>query len=390
MEIECHLHCYNIPMLRYFLIEDRDGLDRLLDKLRHAGSVAVDLESDNFHRYRERICLLQFSDGREAFLVDALKTDIEPLACIFTDSIVEKVFHDVDYDGRMILTHLGVRPYPVFDTMVAARFLGRERLGLSDLLLDYLGVELDKSLQRADWSRRPLSKKMLEYAALDVLHLVDLKKRMERELAALGRLSWAREEFDRLVEDLAPLAARGFDYTRVKGWKNLDPRRLAVLQRLGEWREERARGLDIPPFRLLSSEKLLMLAEECPTSMEAMVKSGILSRKQLERFGKEVLEVITRCVEEGREELPVEKRERPVRDLKAEKVMRCLKTVRERAAEALGLDPGFLLPNSQMREIARSGAGDLAELERSGILRSWQLEAMGQGIARCINARGRA
>lgn len=375
-------------MAEYLLIEDRDGLLRAVEELRRAGSVAVDLESDSFHHYRERICLVQISDGRKAYVVDALKLDLEPLAGIFAEPGLEKIFHDIDYDGRMILTHVGVRPYPVFDTMVAARFLGRERVGLSDLLLAYEGVELDKSLQRADWSRRPLKRRMLEYAALDVLHLIDLKKKMEEELIDLGRIDWAKEEFDHLVRNLTPLARRDFDFTRVKGWRNLDPGGLAVLQRLGEWREEKARELDLPPFRVISSEKLLRLAETMPVDMEGLRDSGILSRGQLSRYGDEILGVISSCVAEGAMICPEKLEGRAERDARAERVMRCLRKAREEAAESLGLDPGFLLPNSQMREIARSGIRALGELEKRRLIRSWQVEALGPGISRCLEGSG--
>ncbi|MEJ5185796.1 MAG: HRDC domain-containing protein [Candidatus Geothermincolales bacterium] len=375
-------------MAEYLLIEDRDGLLRAVEELRRAGSVAVDLESDSFHHYRERICLVQISDGRKAYVVDALKLDLEPLAGIFAEPGLEKVFHDIDYDGRMILTHVGVRPYPVFDTMVAARFLGRERVGLSDLLLAYEGVELDKSLQRADWSRRPLKGRMLEYAALDVLYLIDLKKKMEEELTSLGRIDWAREEFDYLVRSLTPLARRDFDFTRVKGWRNLDPGGLAVLQRLGEWREEKARELDLPPFRVISSEKLLRLAETMPIDMEGLRDSGILSRGQLSRYGDEILGVITSCLAKGEMICPEKLEGRAERDARAERVMRCLRKAREEAAGSLGLDPGFLLPNSQLREIARSGIRALGELEKRRLIRSWQVEALGPGISRCLEGSG--
>lgn len=361
-----------------------------MEKLRDSETVAVDLESDNFHHYRERICLVQFSDGETAYLVDALKVDIRPLAALFTESRVEKVFHDVDYDGRMILTHLRVRPRPVFDTMVAARFLGRERVGLSDLLMEYRGVKLDKSLQKADWSRRPLERKMLEYAALDVLHLVDIKRRMEEELILLGRISWAKEEFEHLVDNLSPLGPRGFDFSRVKGWRDLDPHRLAVLQWLGEWREEKARRMDVPPFRVVSTERLLRLAESSPRDMDDLEGSGILSRGQLARYGREILEVISRCRREGMEISRVDAKPLPARNPEAERIVRCLKAVRKKVAEDLGMEPGFLLPNSQMREIVRCGGMDLQEMVTSGVLRSWQIEVLGKDIARCLDARGRS
>ncbi len=378
---------YNMPMVRYLLIEDEVELVRLRDELREKKTVAVDLESDNFHHYNERICLLQLSDGETAYVVDALKVDLQPLTELFEEPRLEKVFHDVDYDGRMILTHLGVRPKPVFDTMVAAKFLGKDRVGLSDLLFEYRGMSMDKSFQKADWSRRPLEKKMLEYAAMDVLYLVDVKRWMEEELVSMGRISWAREEFEYLVANLTPLSSRNFDVTRVKGWRDLDPQRLALLQLLGEWREEKARRLDIPPFRIISTEKLMKIAISYPKNMEELEGTGILSRRQVSRYGREILEIITSCEKSGME-LRLEERDYlPARNPIDERAMRCLKVARKRAAEHLGLEPGFLLPSSQMREIVRRGAKSLDELAAAGILRSWQLEILGKDIVRCLDKR---
>lgn len=372
-------------MVDYHYVDNPEDLRGIIRRLRRSPRFSVDLESDSFHHYADRIALLQLSDGREVYIVDPLRVDPAPLADLLGDASREKVFHDADYDGRMILTFLGVRPAPVFDTMIAARVLGKEKVGLSDLLGEYFGLSLDKVFQKADWSRRPLEKDMLAYAALDVLFLLELRDRMEEEMRKLGRLEWAREEFRLLVEDLSPMPERRPDFSRVKGARELDPRRLAVLQKLLEWREEKARRLDLPPFKVVGAERLLKLAEAMPRTRRELELSGILSSRQVQRFGGEIL----RAVERGRKEPPERwprfpVTERKARDLETEKLLRRFREARDRRAGELGLDPGFLLPNAVLKELARLKPRSPGDIEESGVLKKWQLEVMGEALAGCL------
>ncbi len=366
--------------LRY--VDSAGELRETVRRLGRCCRFSVDLESDSFHHYGDRIALLQLSDGRRVYIVDPLAVDPTPLAELLGDTSREKVFHDADYDGRMILTFLRVRPSPVFDTMIAARILGKEKVGLADLLEEYLGVSLDKSLQKADWSRRPLDRRMLQYAARDVLHLLELRDRMEEEMAGLDRLDWAREEFRLVVEGLSPMPERKPDFFRVKGARDLDPHRLAVLRRLLEWREERARRMDLPPFKVVGTERLLKLAEAVPRSRRELERAGALSPRQLRSFGDEVLKAVQEGWREPPERWPrFPAQERSRRDLEAERTLRRFKEARDRRAEELGLDPGFLLPNAVLKELARRKPRGLEDIRRSGILKEWQFRVMGEALA---------
>ena len=366
-------------------VADAAALREMLGDLRGRRRISVDLESDSYHHYAEKIALIQIGDGKNIYVVDPLAVDISEMASLFTHEGTEKVFHDVDYDGRMILTFLGVKPAPIFDTMVAARILGKERIGLADLLGEYFGVPVDKGLQKADWSRRPLDREMLEYAALDVAHLIPLRGRLKEEMEALGRWPWAAEEFARLVENLEPMPERSVSFARVKGARGLSARQLGVLQELLEWREGRAKSRDVPTFKIIATDRLLRIAEDPPRNRRELQRMGALSDRQLARFGAEVAAAVERGLRMPEERLPrFPARVYERRDFSAERMLRCFKTARDSRAEDLGLDPGFLLPNASLKAIAKLKPAGLRELRESGLLKGWQIEAMGDALAACL------
>ena len=372
-------------MIDFQYVGDTATMREMLSHLHGSHFVSVDLESDSYHNYAEKIALLQIGDGENIFILDPFSVDLAQVASLFKDKSKEKVFHDVDYDGRMLLTFLGVKPTPIFDTMVAARILGKEKVGLADLLGEYVGISLDKGLQKADWSRRPLSHDMLEYAALDVAYLIQLRDRLAAEIEDLGRADWAREEFERLVENLEPMPEKSADFTRVKGARDLSPRQLAVLQKLLEWREAKAESMDVPPFKVIGTERLLNIAGKHPRSRRELERSGFLSERQEARFGNDILRAVERGMKVADAKLPrFPAHAHQKRDFLAERMLKKLKNARDRRAEELGLDPGFLLPNAVLKAVARQNPADQRELEESGLLKGWQMQVIGDTLATCL------
>jgi ribonuclease D len=375
-------------MIDFQYVGDPVAMKEMLDHLGNSSRISVDLESDSYHHYAEKIALIQICDGSQIFIVDPLSVDLAPLAPLFEDKSKEKIFHDVDYDGRMLLTFLGIRPLPIFDTMIAARILGREKVGLADLVNESFGVTMDKGLQKADWSRRPLSREMLEYASLDVAHLVQLRDYLEKEIEKKGRKSWADEEFSRLVENLEPMPEKMATFTRVKGARFLSPRQLGVLQMLLEWREDKAKSMDLPTFKVIGTERLFKIAETTPRSRRELDRMGILSERQAARFGGEVMKALEKGTKLPESKLPrFQPTVHPKRDFQAERVLRELKSARDRKAEELGLDPGFLLPNAALKAVARLKPNSVQELEDSGLLKGWQMEVMGGSLTALVGKK---
>src|SRR5262249_49980901 len=150
---------------------------------------------------------------------------------------VEIVFHDADYDLRLLAQDYGWHITNIFDTRIAAQLLGLTAFGLAALLERYFGVKLDKKHQRADWSMRPLTPDMLDYATQDTRYLLELKDHLGTELVKLGRMEWAREEFALLEGTRWRDEDAALSYLRLKGARDLTRRELAVLRELVPWRD---------------------------------------------------------------------------------------------------------------------------------------------------------
>ena len=381
---------YDRNMKDFIYVDEIKKLREMSRHLQGIRRISVDLESDSYHNYGEKICLMQISTDKRIYILDSLKVDMSPVASLMEDTSKEKVFHDVDYDGRMLLTYLGVKPAPIFDTMIAARILGREKVGLADLLSEYFDVSLDKAFQKADWSRRPLDENMLSYAAQDVAYLLPLRDRMEKEMEGMGRSGWAREEFTRLVNNLEAMPEKRATFLRVKGARELSPRELAVLQKLLDWREGEAKKLDLPSFKIVGTERLLRIARRHPRGLDQLQKSGILTDRQIGRFGRGISRAVEKGMKVPRAELPgFPEPVRHKRDYAAEKLLRCFKKARDSRAEKLNMDPGFLMPNALLKSLAREKPRDLAGIEGSGLLKKWQLEVMSDHLARCLGKEGK-
>ena len=246
------------------LIEKQADLERLFDRLKQEPLVALDTEAASFHRFRDRVYLLQLSTRHETAVVDPLAvTSLEPLSDLLADPGIEIVFHDADYDLRLLENEYGFRATHLFDTRIAAQLLNEPGIGLAALLEKYAGVRLDKRYQRADWSARPLTPEMLDYAAADTSHLPQLRDVLKARLHELGRLDWAVEEFEILASTpRLTVEADEPAYLRLKGAKALNGRALAILRELFQWREDLARRTDKAAFRIL--KRCLRGAKGCP------------------------------------------------------------------------------------------------------------------------------
>jgi ribonuclease D len=253
------------------LIQTQAGLEQLFARLRAASLLAVDTEAASFHRYTDRVYLLQISSRDETAVVDPLAVQsLAPLAEALSNPGIEVVFHDADYDLRLLDREYGYHATNIFDTRVAAQLLNEPGVGLAALLEKYLGIKLDKRFQRADWSSRPLSAEMLSYAAADTTHLAELRDILKQQLQARGRLSWAEEEF-KLLEEIRWTPTQGEPgWLRLKGARALKGRELAVLRELYEWRESTAQRADRATFRILNNEPMLVMARQPPTDLAAL------------------------------------------------------------------------------------------------------------------------
>jgi ribonuclease D len=267
------------------LVSDAAALGALVERLRAEPVVALDTESNSFHVYRERVCLLQLSTRTGDWIVDPLAVDPRPLGAVLCDGR-ETVLHGADYDVRCLSREYGWRLPRLFDTMAAARRLGRTGLGLSALVEHQFGVRLSKSFQRADWGHRPLTREQLTYAALDTHYLLPLYDTLAAELTSRGALDEARKEFDRIAS--AVPRERVFDtegWRRLKGARELDAPGRTVLRALWIAREEAARAADRPPFKVLGEATMVDIARRRPADEDALGRIVGVTPSVLRRMG---------------------------------------------------------------------------------------------------------
>ncbi|MBL8000895.1 MAG: ribonuclease D [Flavobacteriales bacterium] len=365
------------------LITTSDGLAVLVDRLAHEPVVALDTEASSFHRYTERVCLIQLSTRTDTWLVDPLALpDIAAMDRILTDPAIEWVIHDADYDLRMLKRAGGLRVTNVFDTLVAAELLNEPELGLAANLAKHFGITLDKRFQKADWSKRPLTPDMLAYAATDTAHLIALRDILKARLEEKGRWSWAREEFEHLVH--IPFANTGTEepgFLRIKGAKALKPRQLAVLRELHGWREALAERLDRAPFMVLGNETMLDLSRNPPADLAALGQRKGIGESTLQRSGPAIMKAIERAMALPKDQWPrVERPKRWDRDDDYEERLKRLKQVRERLMVEHDLRPGIVSPNHVLTEIARLMPRTSDELAALPGMRRWQVELFGPSL----------
>lgn len=361
-------------------IDRQDGVDEFLADISGVREIAVDTEGASFHRFIDRIYLLQLSTRDRSAIIDPLPIGMPTaLGQILQDSDVEVVFHDADYDLRLLHQDYGWHVNRIFDTRIAAQLLGIKAFGLAALLEQFFGLKLDKKHQRADWSLRPLTQGMLEYAAQDTRYLLDLRDALKSKLEKLGRMEWAREEFDRLEGTKWEDDDSSQAFLRIKGARDLTRRELALLRELVPWRDSVAREVDRATFRVMGNEVLLDIARTAPkTARELSLLKG-MPRGILERGGHAILAAVQRGLDVAEEHLP-----RFPRAPKWEKEddfdsrVSKLKAVRDAAAARLNLDPGVLCSRERLESVARRKPTHVGDLEDVPGLRKWQIAEMGE------------
>jgi ribonuclease D len=353
-----------------------------MPRLAATGLVAMDTEAASFHKYLDRVYLLQLSSRDETVVVDPLAVrDLSAFGATLADPAIEVVFHDADYDLRLLHQEFGFQATHLFDTRVAAQLLDEPGIGLAALLEKYLQLRIDKRFQRADWSIRPLSEGMLAYAATDTRHLAELRDIMRSRLIELGRLSWAEEEFVVMegarwdTEDSEP------GWLRLKGAKLLKPRELAVLRSLHQWRDEQARRLDRAAFRILNNEPILAMAKAPPRDLEALKRIPGIGPDQAERRGRQLLAVVEEALALPDGQLPrLERPPRRAADPALDARLERLKLARNRLAARYPLQPGVLCPNGTLEAIARANPKTPEELATIPSLRRWQAAEIGADL----------
>ena len=364
MELEESME--NNRPIRPVLVGEESRLKNLVTHLSDLKRIALDTESNSFYAYQERLCLLQISSEDGDYLIDPMRgLDLTPLVALLENPKTEKIFHTAESDIRIIKRELHCGISPIFDVMVAARFLGIKECGLSSLLQNYFGVTLNKKFQRANWADRPLNEELIHYAAMDTHYLAGLREKLGLELERRGLWHEVLEEFER-ISHIEP-EPRLFDpngFFKISGARNLHGRGLAVLRELYLARESTSKATDRPPFKILSNDLMIRLALNPSAAVRELgsirgVTPYILHRhghwiREAVRVGLSAQEVVrsVRGVEMKQRYEPLKKR------------FNLLKAWRRDRAQGKGVEPDVILPGTVLNRIASANPSTEEELLR--------------------------
>ena len=374
------------PAIQFELADTKSGLHNVLKSLQGVSTVAVDLEADSMFHFKEKVCLIQIASNRHLFIVDTIRIeDLSPLKPLFRNSRIKKIFHGSDYDVRSLFRDFGIIIRNLFDTELACRFLGVQESGLDAVLQAFFNVRLEKKYQKKDWSRRPLPEDMIMYAAKDVHHLLSLAELLEKQLGKKKRLAWVEEECELLSRvrpnetDIAPL------FLNFKGAGRLSPGDLAVLEELLIWRKQAARKKDLPLFKIIGNHAILILTRTKPQTKKALEACRALSARQTDRYGHQLIDAISKGLQTPGDRLPVYPKTRTPRMPESKvRVAKRLKRWKEEKSADLAIDPSLILNKSQTMDIANISPAAMHDLNRIASLKSWQIQAFGEEIIRCI------
>ena len=360
------------------LITRPAALRQLVDRIAAEPMLAVDTESNSLFAYQEQVCLIQFSTPEEDFLVDPLALDdLSPLCTLFADPKIEKVFHAAEYDLITLKRDFGFSFANLFDTMLAARILGWEEVGLGSMLKAEFNVQLDKRHQRANWGQRPLPAEMLDYARQDTHHLIPLRFRLKSELKAKDRWTLALEDFNRLryVNGRDPEEAPEACW-RVSGVNELSAQKTAVLQELCRYRDHVAKSIDRPVFKVISDRTLLAIAAACPGDLQALERCAYLNPKQSQRHAEGLL----RAVQRGRHADPLYPPRQTRPDERYLTRLDALRDWRKKTAQGIGVNSDVVLPRELLYALAAHDSVSREELNAILVQVPWRLQHFGDEI----------
>ncbi|HIG84853.1 MAG TPA: hypothetical protein EYG40_09370 [Verrucomicrobia bacterium] len=348
----------------YVYIDDDESLNRFINEIEGSGYTrcAIDTEADSLHCYEEKLCLIQFAVKDRFAIIDPLSIgDLSSLIDFINRT--EVWLHGADFDMRMLKRTYGSVPEVVYDTQTASRLLGVKKFGLVNLVENHFGVVLPKTSQKADWGKRPLSEKMLEYAVNDVRYLLKMADTLTSRLKELERWDWFLESCESAKELASVIKEKNEDLAwRISGWGKLDQEGMAFLRALWFWRDGEAARRDRPAFKIIGNQDLLRFSQDLQKGIEVKLPS---------RFPSQPVKRFKKAIESVRELMPADfpersKRVKGKRNPAAEKKFDKLKILRDRVSERLDIDSTLIASRATLERVAASPQ------EAGEILLNWQ------------------
>ncbi|MBN1880453.1 HRDC domain-containing protein [bacterium] len=333
-------------------VQSSDSLEKLLEALQDSSEIALDMEADSLHHYRDRVCLIQISTDREDWIIDPICiSNLDPLWHAINTTGFRKVLHGADFDLRSLDRDFSVRLTNIFDTKIALELLGSRQIGLAGIIKERFEISLSKKFQKYNWSRRPLSKDALIYAASDTRFLLPLKDMLYNELLQNQRWDWACQEFTHLeTTRWQPSKKERLGFWRFIRHENGDPNYLQAVYQLFAFRERMAERCDLPVFRIFKDEKLTELAGYAAKRTEP--PKSIL-KDISPAYRKEIIDIVLSAVRIPVGDLP----EYPAEFRETEpdynvNLFRQLQISRDRAATRHRIAPSVIAGNKLLKKMA--------------------------------------
>lgn len=370
-------------------IDQDDQLAELCSTWRNQAAIAVDTEfmrSDTFYPIAG---LLQIGDGKGCYLIDPLAIkNLAPLRELMLDTAVTKVLHSCSEDLEVFQRWLGVVPAPLFDTQIAAAFTGLGfSLGYSGLVKSVLTIEIPKDETRSDWLQRPLSIAQLNYAALDVAHMLIVYGKLLQLLKASERLEWVKSDCADLVANARKAEDYSDAYQKVGfAWK-LRPQELAILKQLCIWREREARARDLPRNRLIKEPSLWEIARKKIQDIAHLSKVPDIPSRTLKNDAETILQIVRDALELDESSWPT-RLEPPLAQSEGP-LMKALKNYVREYAEQAQLPPEVLIRKKDYEYLVRSGMqGGVYQLPAR--LLGWRFTLIGEGLLKVAQTQSQS
>ena len=340
--------------INYLYIDTDKRLSEAVDACRQVSVIALDTEFARFNTYFPIVGLVQIYTGKDCFLIDPLRiSSIKPLKAVIEKQSILKILHACSEDLEVFQHALGAIPSPVYDTQIAGAALGVGfSLSYQSLVEHHLKISLKKDQTRSDWLARPLTKNQLEYAALDVIHLLDVYNIQREELDGSPKLAWIQSESQGLGKNIPTVAAPGESYKKIKGLWQLNRTQLNLLKNLCAWREVTARKENVPRNRIVDQKSLVKIVKENIASVKEFQKIAGMTSRQVKKYGDEimVLQLEARCVSEENCPPLVDRTDAPINNKKLKR----LKQVVESCALTLSVAPELLSKRRYLEKLIRS------------------------------------
>lgn len=346
--------------MNYRFIKTQTKLRELCEELEQEQVIAIDIECENnLHYYGSYISIIQISAGNKNWVVDVIELkEIEPLKKILENEKIQKIFHDVSFDLRILKHEFDVNAKNLFDTQIAALLIGERNVGLGSLLEKFFSVKKESKFQMADWTRRPINPDMISYAVKDTAYLIKLKNLIEEKIKELGREEWLREELEHLEEK--DYEYRELIFEDMRGVSKLNAREKIFAQKLYDARDAIAKKSNKPVHRIMPNKKIIELAQNPPKTKEEWTKLKGMHPAIKGKAPSIYMESKKIPIKQEKQE----KQERKNYTEEQKTQLQELEDVRVKIGQELGIEPYLVMSKEQVHETVRQ--------KNYETLRAWQ------------------